>query len=402
MGFFGKIRSQRREMWWPSSPLVLIGFLVGWLPVFLLNRTGEAFPLGSYMQAEGNAFNDFYFDRFENYGTYAQEGDAWGYLTPVGMFLGQIFGRLDSTFALVLFLTVATVSTAVLAMAGGLSWWESAIIFSSFPFWFAVSRGNNDLWLVPFTLLFLICLKFEKRTVAALVLAFVVALEPVFGVFFLGLIRKGAYRPILVFLVSSLLLWLSPMQTGEQNLTRYFSGFLRGLDDYRAGYVLGDAGFLFSNSLWAPTKLFVREISGNLGLSETQLLVTALSAYSFLLPAAALVSYYFSRRSQANFLLENLAYVLVILTFGPVTATYKLGTLVVFLACYLAWMPAAKRDVVGMLFLISLPKAFYSLQFGNGSIATLDTFVNPALLLLAVIVVLKSIIGLRGSQTPLS
>jgi hypothetical protein len=383
-----------------AKPALTISFitmasisLLVWMIVWAVPAIFSAgFPTLGYMTAGGNAFNDHYFDRFENVGTYSPQGDGYGYLTPVASGLGLVAGLLDPTVSLVIFSIVAVGLSSFLMVR--LTKDPNSIMFMmvAFPFLFAISRGNNDIWLLPLTLGFLVAVKRHRTVEASVVVAIMAGLEPLFGALVLPILVLGRVKVILAFAVASALVWLSPLVYGEEDLTLYFRGFGRSLEDYRSGYVIGDGGLLYSNSLWGPLKAVVDQITTALGLELQPALERLLPFYSSLTAIALLVALGFAIWRNSDVFLGSTFVVLSILLFGPVTASYKLIVIVAVLGWLVSNKNASNQFLEWLLFLTVLPKTFAVFMLSSGSLYTLDSLVNPVLMAVSLGIVFSKIL----------
>lgn len=359
---------------------------VGLVSSFVL--PGHYFLVG-FLTSERGTFDDFFADRAEEWGSYEVISPGFGALPPIAAGLGSFWGLLPPWTALVCFIAgTLGLSHAVLsAFKVGPEFHIFLVL--SYPTLFAVSRGNNDLYLVPIVLLWALLMRHRKFGLVALVAAFAFALEPVMLALVIISFFSAKRVTVVWFAGSSVAFWLSPVLFGERNLREYFVHFLNLLEVYRRDYIIGDGGLLFSNSLWGFFKTAIWALDP---ASEVEQRTALLEAFYSLYPALlaiSLVALAAMVYSGMNWM-RALAYVaVVIVVFGPVSATYKLVLLSVALIVLYAGGQRFSR-VELFLWLVALsPKPLVVVSTASGVPVTLDTVVNPLLLIVISVLLIQ-------------
>jgi hypothetical protein len=349
---------------------------------------GHYFLFG-FLTSERGTFDDFFADRAEQWGTYELISPGFGALPPIAAGLGSVWGLLPPWTALVCFVAGTLGFSHAILSAFNVGPEFHLFLLLSYPTLFAVSRGNNDLYLIPIVLLWALLMQQERFGLVASTAAFAFALEPVMLSLVIISFFSAKRVTVVWFAGSSIAFWLSPVFFGERNLQEYFFQFLNLLEVYRQNYIIGDGGLLFSNSLWGLFKTAIWAFDPVAEVEQRNALLEA--AYSFYpaLLAISLVALAAMVFSGMNWR-RALAYVaVVIVALGPVSATYKLVLLTVAMIVLYAGGQRFNRIELSLWVLALSPKAFIVVSTASGVPVTMDTVVNPLVLLVIMVLLIK-------------
>jgi len=191
----------------------------------------------------------------------------------------------------------------------------------SYPLIFAVSRGNDDLWLVTILLLALTAIKFGNLRVAGFLFAVLVSFDPLLLIFLIPFF-KSVYQKFLVrFTAWSIILFLIPLAYFNRSPFVAIQDLFLSYADYRDGYVAGNGGLLMGNSFTGVFKAIYLWLSG---ANMSHIFSTLISILGLLLELT-LCLVIFLRARKDSFDSGNLILLVCILTlFGGAGADYKL------------------------------------------------------------------------------
>ena len=142
------------------------------------------YQIWSYLTSGQGSFDDFYGDRFEQLGGYNHWRD--GTLPPVAIIIGKLFYFIPEESALVVFvlLNVFLATLLIVILSNKQETNELlTITFFSYPFLFALFRGNNDIYLLSFLLAIYLLYKRGETVLSAILLGVLGALEPLMFLF---------------------------------------------------------------------------------------------------------------------------------------------------------------------------------------------------------------------------
>jgi len=353
------------------------------------------YQVWSYLFSNDNSFNDFFGDRVESLGNYCiylqcQQYDVTS--PPMALILGKFFYFIPEEASLIVFVLLnITISLFLLTYYFEINLKFSIyFLLSSFPLFFAIFRGNNDLYLLP-GLLFVILSQFKnKPVISAIGLGVLSGIEPIMILYIVILFKYNSkLRYVFYCFITYLFVWISPILHGEKNLFSYFSLLRNGGDYYSQTMVIGNGGQLFNETLYGLIKFIFQRFFVPAKTEPSDVNLSLISNgiptyYSIFAITIFIISLYFIFREKnitINFI--NVSLLLIILPF--VSASYKLLLLTVSLILVINFIDLAlkrNRILFAVLIIICIPKHYiwFQLEFDQVGI-TLESLINPILML---------------------
>ena len=237
------------------------------------------------------------------------------------------------------------------------------IIFCSYPFLFALVRGNYEIY--AFFLMCLALMTYPKWRSAVLIgMAAACKIFPaVFALLFLD--RKNYPKFILVVLTVSVLTAVSFLVLNG-GVTANIVGFRHMMETYHQYYVLNAHGLAFNHSLYGA--LLVVTGTASMWMASIYFKTTVMIGIVILFLVI-----------RESLLWKKLALIVIMMTLLPyVSGDYKLLHFFLPLFVFLEAQPAHSDRIYCWLFgLIMVPKAWFF--FGNGDVSS-SVLVNPLLI----------------------
>ncbi|MCF8537229.1 MAG: DUF2029 domain-containing protein [Candidatus Nanopelagicales bacterium] len=360
----------------------------------------HGYPVWDFLLSDQGSFDDFFMDRDEELADYFMGDPRYGALPPIAMLLGRAYGHIPQDAALVLFICLLTSSIAVVTLLVTRRLSSLALLLLAFPLWFAIFRGNNDIYLFLVILAFAGLLAAGKYGLAALLVGVATAFEPITILLAIPVLVRLRWREIGLLGLGAALAWLTPVVAGPRDLGEYVDVAGQGLSNYTADMAAGDGGLLFGNSLWGGIKIFAWGPLGVAGPEDGLMTAWTLFPYYRILGGAVvlLLVWVVLRRERgiaANVLALTIGMVLV----PDVSATYKMVAVLAALIFYIYRSQRPDFFVVSLVALALAPKAFYSGELVSGGLFTLDSALNPLLLTAALLLIAFRQVR-DGSGTP--
>lgn len=379
--------SNRRD---PNSRIriLILSILVGGFFVSLIMawwRVG--FQIWRWTLVDLRIFDDFYGVRDENPSDYYLQDPYYGANPPGTMILGRLYALVPARASIVIFASFYLLTSSLIVMF--VTNRKSSLLFMmfSYPFWFGVFRGNDDMYLFPLTLLLLWTFARGKLLVFGVIVGLMATIEPYFILFAFPLILKRpiAWKmivpPVLVLTIG----WASMALIGSRDLSLYWSLARSSPETYLENMAFGDGGMLFGNSLFGLLKFlasrwFDFESDPAARLFAMQLHVPYVLFAGF--TGVVVLTRLFYRRNSLSSVFSILAILLILLP--HVAATYKLVLLSAILIYQLfdedSKLSYVKWRVI-CLAAILIPKPFPSFRMVSNEETFLDSIANPILMI---------------------
>ena len=269
------------------------------------------------------------------------------------------------------------------------------IVIFLYPTIFCLARGNNDIWLIGFIFLFCYFVINKKQILSAINLGIITSIDPVFTLFSILFFSKKSSKFWTVFISLNLILYIFPIILYKADPLSAIVNIVEQYLLYNRGMVSGDGGLLFGNSFVGIVKIvtiFLFEVNPILLQIE---LIQILPAVICIL----LISY-FSFFIEIN--KETVKYLYLVLActmilFLSAAPDYKL--IFIYPALLLIIEQNKKEDFSLFLFIniILLPKYFFWFTFDfNPTGFTLNSIINPILLILVIVIAFKKLTTIRS------
>jgi len=343
------------------------------------------YPIWEHLLSNQGIFDDFYGARDENPNDYYLQSPVYGTNPPGTLMLGRLYALFPDRAAIV----VAAVGWALLSAwaVGLIAKRYSAIWFLavSYPFWFAILRGNDDIYLLPGILLLAWSLENNKPEIFGVVVGLLALAEPYSLLFTIPLVFTGYIKQAVIPAVLVLGGWLSTSAFGARDLGLYLRLAEDSPKTYLRNMAFGDGGMLFGNSMFGLLKWISQNLNG---LSAEETVEFSKDLYGWYLPVAwAIIAVVIVVTALRDTTVYSFLLRLALLTclLPPVVATYKLGILLGLLIYRLYRLEiGSKRDTfeTWLLVLIIIPKPYIITYLPSGALTTLESLLNPILMLL--------------------
>lgn len=350
------------------------------------------YQVWSHLTSEQGSFDDFYGDRFEQLGGYNHWRD--GTLPPVAIIIGKLFYFIPDRSALAVFVLLNTFLISILIVILSNKQKTNELLtltLFSYPFLFALFRGNNDIYLLSFLLAIFLLYRQGQTILSAILLGILGALEPLmflfFPLYFIHSAKKIKF--FVIFVITYALSWYSPAFHGERNISNYFKIASNHSKDYFDWMVIHDGGLLFGNSLFGLLKsiyyfTFFRDSVDTEFVSIAFQSSLIFNFYFYLACSLGLyLTYLIFREKDFKVQLVLLSCMIILLPY--VSALYKF---VLFLFNILVILSDSKNNskrlshIVLILILINIPKNYIWFTFPFNPVGvTLESLVNPILIL---------------------
>ena len=346
-----------------------------------ISKVGVAYPLFDFMTSPRGRFDD-YINPLNHAPKFFDYPDQVGGLTPFQVPIYIFLGKMPFYFSLIFQMVLPILSIYLLLRNAKVSVVQ-IFFFGIYPFTFCISRGNNDLWILPLIIFYFLSIKKCNQKSAGVTLAFVVAIDPLLLLLSAFYLRIKCFTFWKYFAPLSVSLFSLPCFAYGYNPLTVFKKMLEQFSTYSKGMISGDSGMLFGNSLSGLLK--GSWYIANQELLSPQFVRTLLFASQVFSLALLLIIVYCAFRFQHSRALTLDSYYFCLISFlilctsaGP---DYKF---IFFLVPYFVnWKGCSSAKVNFFLILaLFLPKHFVWFTFSFNPVGfTLNSIVNPIILL---------------------
>ena len=240
------------------------------------------YPILHYLTMAGR-FDDFYGPlSVRNYYDPHSEGIMFPFCIPIYNFLALLPPNVAFAIYIGLFLVIA----AVLFWRAGGPLFCAGIFLFCYPFLFAVSRSNPDLYVFLYLTGFFAAYQAHRYILSALLLSVAICIKPPLIVFLTFFLSDLQFQPFMICCISAGLLTLGPVllmwhHPWTQPWTQ-LRNLLSILPNYQHSYAWGDGGHLHGHSLFGAIKLvtfWIYDRLGNFDLQTVMQIRSTLVAY---------------------------------------------------------------------------------------------------------------------------
>ena len=307
--------------------------------------------------------------------------------------IGKFFYFIPTESALVIFILINTFGSVLIINHFVKTNHEISVVFflTSFPLFFAIFRGNNDLYLVSFLLLIMFLFLKKSFLFSSVLLGILSGLEPLMILFIIVFFRHNKKLTFVISTLStSILVWISPLFFGERNIQSYFTLLKNAQNVYSDAMIVGNGGQLFNESIFGFIKFVFQKFFtspttdpievNNLMISSGIIRLYLILAIIFF----AISIYFIFKETNIIFNFLNMCVLLIILPY--VSASYKLLLLTValiFIINYLDLRNSRERFIFFMILIILIPKHYIWLKLEFDPVGiTLQSLINPLLMII--------------------
>jgi hypothetical protein len=263
----------------------------------------------------------------------------------------------------------------------------------SYPFFFALFRGNNDIYLLPWLLIILLFHLNQRHLTVGFFAGLMIGLEPITALFVLVFILNFRFKQIAMYFLGAGLALTLPLLYGEKNISKYYEIANSFTNDYYfPTMVLNNGGLLFNNSLFGFVKYLFFQLKINRGITVEEISENVanylINPYFIVAIFMGIIFVVFLTFLSSNLDRVNVLISMMILL-PYVAAAYKLVMMTFLLFCYLNFSDLKVRKnmaTIMFLSLIVIPKNYIWIQFSfDPTGMTIESILNPILIFFMVI-----------------
>jgi hypothetical protein len=347
----------------------------------------------SFLTSNFGSFDDFYGDRFEKLGDYYH----WREYTqaPITNIIGKFFYFIPERSSIVVFtlINVLVIIFILNTIKIKNTNMNIFLVIVSYPFMFALFRGNNDIYLLSWLLIILFFHLNQRYLIVGFLTGLMIGLEPITVLFVLVLIINYRFKQMSMYFMGAGIALILPLFYGEKNLSKYYEIAKSFTSDYYfPNMVLNNGGLLFNNSLFGLIKYIFFQLRINEGLTMTEISENVsnylINPYYILSIIIGITFVVFLILLSSN--LDRITVLVSMMILLPyVAAAYKLVMMTFLLFCYLNFSDLkARKNLATIMFLslIVIPKNYIWIQFSfDPTGMTIESILNPILIFFMVI-----------------
>lgn len=251
------------------STMILIGFITTLLKGLLLSSKGMLVHIFPFLFSSPNMFSDFYLTHQATlYATpYTLHVSHFNYFAST-YHLAKLIGFLPEKVGLYLIGTTFILffmglCRKYLNQGGAIATLKNSLIFSflSYPFAFALSRGNYECILFMLITLFVIYYPdIRKAKITACLLALSIAMKLFPAVFLILYLGDKRYKEVVYISLLALAISVVSYALLQQGLVKNIQDHLINLSLYNKDYAIGNGGLAFGHSLFGMLKFFMAHL----------------------------------------------------------------------------------------------------------------------------------------------
>jgi hypothetical protein len=380
--------------------LITSGFILSMTYHFIISLfVGFSYPHNTFLLIPSQSFGDFFcFMQVEFLNPYFGKTISAQY--PLVNFFANLTSLCNAKISFMLLLGFS-LSCLFIFVYGKirnqekLSSISNAILISFFnyPILFAIDRGNYELLIMGFLVLFIIFFEKEKYILSGLFLAVPIAMKVYPAVFLLLFLINKKYRSLFVTLVFIALLQIIPLLMFEGGFFNNVQFLLKG-DNFNNSflkmYLSNDNLTQRSVTLYSAFKIIFIEFSAidNINMTRFRYLYIMISAISIILLA---IFIYFKEKE----LWKQVAILsIIMLVFPHISADYKLIHILIPFALYLVTRKKFKYDYIyiALFSLLLMPKDYYLFSVILSDTGTHDisiaSIANPLIMIIMIAIII--------------
>jgi len=371
---------------------VFIFMLFSMLASQFASARNLGYAMWGHLLSNQGIFDDFYGARDERSTDYYLQSPLYGTNPPGTLMLGRLYAIFPDRAAIVIAAVgwaILTVWAVVLVARRHVAVW---FVMVSYPFWFAVLRGNDDVYIMSAVLILAWSLDNGKPEVFGTVVGILALAEPYTLLFCVPLLVAGYLKQVVIPFVLFVGGWISTATFGARDLGLYLRLAEDSPKTYLRNILFGDGGMLFGNSIFGLIKVVTQNLAD---LSANETVEFSRDLYRYYTPVAwgiiAVVVMMSAFRGTTRFKIM-LSLSLLTCLLPPVVATYKLSLLSGLLIYRLyQFHHHSKRDIfeTWLLVLIVIPKSYLMFYLPSGAFFTLDSVLNPILMIILLVVTMS-------------
>jgi hypothetical protein len=274
----------------------------------------------------------------------------------------------------------------------------------SFPVLFTFGRGNQDYLIGLLLAIFLIFQNYRKYLISSIIIGTIIGLKFNYMYVLISFIKRKKYIYFLTATITAIILFILPILYRPENgtLLNQISVFSKILRNYTTGYAVYGGGSLHNNSFFGLQTIVMQQYlkwDGQNNLNQFNiLLLDALNLHyllSFLFICFILIKLVkLGMKFFVNLPVAEILFFLTLISIfiTPVSAQYRFSIIVVLIAGLINCDSILIKDKLISLSIsiLIIPKTFwYWINPINSSYSTLDSVINPIIVLWVIIRIIK-------------
>ncbi len=371
--------------------IVLAGFAFGIASSYIMGAYFNSdFPFNSFLFNPRGRFSDFFdvFGYSTNFNPYLGDNVSpnRNYF-PFAFFFAGLFTFIKAWPGFILFLAISMISFLFLNIyfmrtKGGIADALTVFImtFLSFPFLFAMDRGNFELVLFVFLALFMFFYINEKPFAGAVFLSLAIAMKGFPALFILLLIHKKKYRETLFCISLVLILTILPLLIFHGGFFENARRMYVNMRSYLEVYAMQDGGLNFGCSLFGMLKALLYLFNGTADMRSF------LNFYNIFSSAIVILLSLYFFLGRFPLWKKTAGFVILMILFTPVSGDYKLLNMFPAFYLFINDKEKKKNDLnYAVLFgLILIPKNFHILKNNLYD----GTVIDPLIMIVLLVMIL--------------
>ena len=318
-------------------------------------------------------------------------------LTPALIYIARF--QLSAPIFYLLFFIFSGFYIWFLSLRKYFSWIDILPLILSYPIIFTLCRGNYEFIIsgIVFYAVSLIINRSKSYALPILLIGIAVSLKPSALLFFLLIPIKDLIKKYYIFIIIGLIN-IGLIYLINSDPISYFTDMGYSLKLYYRDYVIGGGGSFVNNSLYGILKITTLYYCDFINTSENIRFeyISQISKFSNIIcTSIACISLLIAFLAKDKLKLVGVICILTVLT-PSITADYKLLYILIYLSLLAYYIiinkEFSKNTLLIILLLVIIPKHFIFITYfrGLGEFFTLQSIINPILLLIALAITLSS------------
>jgi len=268
--------------------------------------------------------------------------------------------------------------------------WYVVTLILSYPYIIVVDRGNPEISVLLFLLVYIYNYTWSSRTIAVISLSVVIAMKLTPLLFLVLYIKDKRYKEAFYIALLSLVLsisslWFFSIINPPTTLYDHFNAMINNQILFTKHYGMGTEGMIFNHSLFSMIKYFTLPELGNIQIIPFSKVVALYNIFIFLLVSIVIGTILYKRPSTK---IVITLIVCLMLVSPHASGDYKLINIFLPLLFWVTNSNGLSRNALVsiLLSLIIIPKSYYHNQILAEASSTV--LITPLLLMISIAILL--------------
>ena len=268
--------------------------------------------------------------------------------------------------------------------------WYVVTLILSYPYIMVVDRGNPEISILLFLLVYIYHYIWSSRTIAVVSLAFVIAMKLTPLLFLVLYIKDKRYKEALYVALLALVLsigslWFLSIVNPSTTLHDHFTAMLKNQFLFTKHYGMGTEGMIFNHSLFSMIKYFTLPELGNLQIIPFSSIVKYYNIFIVFFVSIVIGTIIYKR--PATKIVITLIVCLMLVS-PHASGDYKLINIYLPLLFWVSNFTRLTQSAIIsiLLSLIIIPKSYYHNHILEEASSTV--FITPTLLMISITILL--------------